>query len=97
MTRWCASCNAYFAQLAVALGSDALARTAAAAGITLNVSTAAARVRANLPHAGYGQGEVVATPMRLARVAAAIGTDGIIRETSIVMPRPADVQPRPRA
>jgi peptidoglycan glycosyltransferase len=87
------SCNAYFAQLAVALGSDALARTAAAAGITLNVSTAAARVRANLPHAGYGQGEVVATPMRLARVAAAIGTDGIIRETSIVMPEPAAARP----
>jgi cell division protein FtsI/penicillin-binding protein 2 len=80
------SCNAYFAQLAVALGSEALGRTAAAAGITLNSSTAAARVRANLPHAGYGQGEVVATPMRLARVAAAIGTDGIIRETSIVLP-----------
>jgi cell division protein FtsI/penicillin-binding protein 2 len=89
MTRWCVSCNAYFAQLAVTLGSDSLARTAAAAGITLNVSTTAAgAVRANLPHAGYGQGEVVATPMRLARVAAAIGTDGVIRETSIVLPRP---------
>jgi cell division protein FtsW (lipid II flippase) len=83
------SCNAYFAQLAVALGSEALGRTAAAAGITLNVSTAAGRVRANLPHAGYGQGEVVATPMRLARVAAAIGTDGIIREAPIVVPRSA--------
>ena len=80
------SCNAYFAQLAVALGSESLGRTAAAAGITLNVSGAADRVRANLPHAGYGQGEVVATPMRLARVAAAIGTDGTIRETSLVIP-----------
>jgi hypothetical protein len=82
------SCNAYFAQLAVALGSEALGRTAATAGITLNVSNAAARVRANLPHAGYGQGEVVATPTRLARVAAAIGTDGVIREASIILPRP---------
>jgi peptidoglycan glycosyltransferase len=78
------SCNAYFAQLAVALGSDALARTAATAGITLNTSRSPERVRANLPHAGYGQGEVVATPLRLARVAAAIGTDGTIHEAPIV-------------
>jgi cell division protein FtsI/penicillin-binding protein 2 len=28
--------------------------------------------------------------MRLARVAAAIGTDGIIRETALIMPAPAD-------
>ena len=79
------SCNAYFAQLAIALGSEALARTAAAAGIELNTSASPARVRANLPHAGYGQGEVVATPLRMARVAGAIATDGTIRETSIVL------------
>ncbi len=80
------SCNAYFAQLAVVLGSDALARTAATAGITLNTSRSPQRILANLPHAGYGQGEVLVTPQRLARVAAAIGTDGIIRETPIVTP-----------
>ena len=79
------SCNAYFAQLAVALGPDALTRAAATAGITLNTSRAANRVRANLPHAGYGQGEVLATPLRLARVSAAIGTDGTLRETPVVM------------
>jgi len=78
------SCNAYFAQLAVALGSETLAHTAAAAGITLNTSRSPERILANLPHAGYGQGEVLVTPQRLARVAAAIGTDGIIRETPIV-------------
>jgi cell division protein FtsW (lipid II flippase) len=83
------SCNAYFAQLAVALGSDPLARTAAEAGITLNTSRSPDRVRANLPHAGYGQGEVVATPLRMARVAAAIGTDGVIREAPIVTASPA--------
>jgi len=82
------SCNAYFAQLAVALGSDSLARTAAAAGITLNSSQSPERVRANLPHAGYGQGEVVATPLRIARVAAAIGTDGVIREAPMVAAAP---------
>ena len=78
------SCNAYFAQLAVALGSEALAQTAAAAGITLNTSRTPERILANLPHAGYGQGEVLVTPQRLARVAAAIGTDGIIHETPLV-------------
>jgi len=79
------SCNAYFAQLAVALGSDALAHTAAAAGITLNTSRSPERILANLPHAGYGQGEVLVTPQRLARVAAAIGTDGIIHEAPLIV------------
>ncbi|HVQ41435.1 MAG TPA: FtsW/RodA/SpoVE family cell cycle protein [Vicinamibacterales bacterium] len=78
------SCNAYFAQLAVAVGADALTHTAAKAGISLNTSRAANRVRANLPHAGYGQGEVVTTPLRIARVAAALGSDGTIREAPIV-------------
>jgi hypothetical protein len=78
------SCNAYFAQLAVTLGADVMTRTAASAGIALNTSRSPERVRANLPHAGYGQGEVVVTPLRLARVAAAIGSDGSIREVPIV-------------
>ena len=78
------SCNAYFAQLALTIGADRLAATAATAGMTLNTSRTEERVRANLPHAGYGQGEVLATPLRLARAVAAIGTDGIIREAAIV-------------
>ena len=78
------SCNAYFAQLAVAVGADVLTHTAARAGISLNTSRAANRVRLNLPHAGYGQGEVVTTPLRIARVAAALGSDGTIREAPIV-------------
>src|SRR6185295_18641191 len=35
-------------------------------------------------YSGYGQGDVLATPLRMARVAAAIGSDGMIREPSIV-------------
>jgi peptidoglycan glycosyltransferase len=50
----------------------------------LNTSRSPDVVRANLPHAGYGQGEVLVTPLRLARVAAAIGSDGVIREPSTV-------------
>ena len=52
-------------------------------------------MRANLPHAGYGQGEVlVTTPLRIARVAAALGTDGTIREAPIVDLAPADDRTR---
>jgi cell division protein FtsW (lipid II flippase) len=76
------SCNAYFGQLAVALGPEPLVRTAARLGISLTPSkTSAQRVRETLPQIGYGQGDVVATPMRMARVAAAIASDGVLRET----------------
>jgi len=76
------SCNAYFAQLAVTLGPEPLVGTAARLGISLTPSkTSAQRVRETLPQIGYGQGDVVATPMRMARVAAAIASDGVLRET----------------
>lgn len=78
------SCNAYFAQLAVHLGPEALASTAGLAGIALSPSNAPAVLRENLPHAGYGQGQVVTTPLRMARVVAAIASDGVIREASVV-------------
>jgi peptidoglycan glycosyltransferase len=76
------SCNAYFAQLAVAVGLEALVGTAARLGISLTPSkTSAQRVRETLPQIGYGQGDVAATPMRMARVVAAIAADGVLRET----------------
>jgi len=78
------SCNAYFAQLAVRLGVDALAATSGLAGIALAPSADQARLRDNLPHAAYGQGQVVTTPLRMARVAAAIGSDGTIHEAPMV-------------
>jgi cell division protein FtsW (lipid II flippase) len=76
------SCNAYFGQLAVTLGAEPLINTAARLGISLTPSkTSEQRVRETLPQIGYGQGDVVATPMRMARVAAAIASDGVLRET----------------
>jgi len=36
-----------------------------------------------LPQAGYGQGDVVASPLRMARVAAAIASGGVLRDTSV--------------
>ena len=75
------SCNAYFAQLAVKLGSEPLIAAAAQLGIPLTqASNVRARVDATLPQVGYGQGDVVATPLRMARVAATIASDGVLRD-----------------
>jgi cell division protein FtsI/penicillin-binding protein 2 len=68
------SCNAYFAQLGVhEVGSAALADTASRLGITTG---SAADLRKSLPFSSYGQGEVLVTPFKMARVAAAIASGG---------------------
>jgi cell division protein FtsW (lipid II flippase) len=77
------SCNAYFAQLAVRVGPQPLLDTATLLGISVARDDSVARLRATLPQAGYGQGDVVATPLRMARVAAAIASQGVLRETRI--------------
>ena len=75
------SCNAYFAQLAVKLGAQPLLDTASRLGITLTPATdAVARVRQTLPQIGYGQGDIVVTPLKMARAAAAIASNGILRD-----------------
>lgn len=75
------SCNAYFAQLAVRVGPVAMQDAAEAAGLQVAREPAATRLPGTLPYAGYGQGEVLASPLRMARVAGAIATDGVIRQT----------------
>jgi cell division protein FtsW (lipid II flippase) len=76
------SCNAFFAQLAVKLGSRAMLDTANRLGIALTpAADVAARVRQTLPQIGYGQGDVVVTPLRLARVSAAVASNGVLRDT----------------
>ncbi len=68
------SCNAYFAQLGVyAVGSKALRETAAALGIDAGNES---QVKQMLPFAAYGQGPVVTTPLKMARVAATIAAGG---------------------
>ena len=76
------SCNAYFAQLAIGVGPKALMEMAARAGIVTTPSASIQRMRDTLPQAGYGQGDVVATPLRMARVAAAIANRGVLRDVS---------------
>lgn len=76
------SCNAYFAQLAVKLGPSSLIDTARLLGIRLTpAQDARQRVRETLPQVAYGQADVLATPLRMARVAAAIAADGVLHET----------------
>src|SRR4029077_7244538 len=74
------SCNAYFAQLARQIGPEAILEMAGRLGISVAPSSSVQRLRATLPQAGYGQGDVLATPLRMARVAAALASDGVLRE-----------------
>src|SRR5205085_11346109 len=78
-----ASCNAYFAQLAVRLGPRALIEAAAPTGISLARDNDVRRVRDTLPQIGYGQGDLVVSPLTLARVAGAIATDGQMRDARL--------------
>lgn len=72
------SCNAYFAQLGVHdVGAKALTDTAAKFGISTGNP---ADLRRALPFASYGQGEVLVTPFKMARVAAAIASGGRMPE-----------------
>lgn len=72
------SCNAYFAQLGAKLGAKPLSDTAQVFDISLTRGNALERLRDTLPFASYGQGEVLATPFRMARVAGAIAADGVL-------------------
>ena len=72
------SCNAYFAQLGVfAVGPQALHDTADMLGIQTGP---VAKVKEALPFASYGQGTVVSTPFKMARVAATIAAGGQMPE-----------------
>jgi cell division protein FtsW (lipid II flippase) len=77
------SCNAYFAQLAASLGPGPLIAAATRAEVSLARDNAAGRVRDTLPQIGYGQGDVVASPLRMARIAAAIAAEGTMRDARI--------------
>ena len=72
------SCNAYFAQLGVRdVGPAALAETAERLGIETGDPR---EFRKLLPWSSYGQGTVLTTPFKMARVAAAIADGGRMPE-----------------
>ena len=71
------SCNAFFAQLgANSVGADALFETATKLGISVARPNTVKQLHEFLPQASYGQGQVVASPFQMARVAATIANGG---------------------
>ena len=71
------SCNAYFAQLGTyKVGAEALLDTASQLGISVANPSNVKTLRAEMPQTSYGQGQVVATPFQMARVAATIAHGG---------------------
>ena len=71
------------------LGPQALLDAAQPAEIALARNNAVPRIRDTLPQVGYGQGDVVVSPLRMARIAAAMASDGRIRETRLDAGAPA--------
>jgi len=72
------SCNAYFAQLGVNdVGSKNLQETAE----LLGAQTGSPKdLKQMLPFAAYGQGPILMTPFKMARVAATVSTGGLMPE-----------------
>jgi cell division protein FtsI/penicillin-binding protein 2/cell division protein FtsW (lipid II flippase) len=71
------SCNAYFAQLGTYdVGADALWTTASALGIQTAWPNRADQLKKSLAQSSYGQGQVVASPFQMARVAATVANGG---------------------
>jgi len=72
------SCNAYFAQLGVfSVGAKALSETA---GLLDIPAGSVADIQAAMPFAAYGQGPVLVSPFKMARVAATIAGGGVMPE-----------------
>lgn len=73
------SCNAYFAQLGVeGVGPEYLFDTASQLGIEVAKPNTPDRLARFLADAAYGQGEVVVSPLEMARVAGTIANDGVL-------------------
>jgi len=71
------SCNAFFAQFGTnSVGADMLYDTATRLGISVAQPDTPEKLRQFLPQASYGQGQVVASPFQMARVAATIANGG---------------------
>jgi peptidoglycan glycosyltransferase len=87
------SCNAYFAQLARALGPEALLAMAARFDIDTARPNTAARLRDQLAYAGFGQGETLTTPLRLLGVAGAIAAGGQLSQPQWVLDHESVAKP----
>ncbi len=71
------SCNAFFAQLAIdRVGAQSLFDAGTVFGILMAKPNTPQRLSAMIAQAAYGQGEVLATPVQIARLAATIANGG---------------------
>jgi cell division protein FtsW (lipid II flippase) len=71
------SCNAYFAQLGTYnVGAGPLLNMGNLLGISMAAPNTAQQLHKSLPQSSYGQGQVVASPFQMARVAATVANGG---------------------
>ena len=71
------SCNAFFAQLGTYdVGAEPLWTTANLLGIAAASPNTSEQLKKSLPQSAYGQGQVVASPFQMARVAATVANGG---------------------
>jgi cell division protein FtsW (lipid II flippase) len=90
------SCNAYFAQLAVyGVGAAALLDTAQVFGIPVARPNTARALDSALAQAAYGQGQVIATPLQMARVAATVADRGRMPEVRWIQAEEGAWRPPP--
>jgi cell division protein FtsW (lipid II flippase) len=90
------SCNAYFAQLATyGVGAEALLKTAQVFGIPVARPNTARALEGALPQAAYGQGQVIATPLQMARVAATVADQGRMPEVRWIQAEEGARRPSP--
>jgi cell division protein FtsW (lipid II flippase) len=95
------SCNAYFAQLgALRVGAKDLLETAQMFGIDVARPNTSEKLDQALAQASYGQGQVVASPFQMARVAASVAAGGnipqghwVIDESNTRTKQPVSVLP----
>lgn len=80
------SCNAYFAQLGTYnVGAEQMLDTAKLIGVGVSNPADVKHLKPQMPQVSYGQGQAIASPFQMARVAAAIAADGALPQGRWVM------------
>ena len=84
------SCNAYFAQLGRAIGWPALHDMGRRFGISMGDPRDEPAQRAHAIESAFGQADVVATPLAMARVASTMAAGGLLPAAHVILkPAPA--------
>ena len=89
------SCNAYFAQLAIRLGPQPILDAAALFQIDAARPATAAALKRTLPQAGYGQADVLVSPLKMARVASSIAAQGMVLPVQWTIAEQPSDEPEP--